>query len=77
MEQKYTEISDLGLAAALVTSGFSVVELNRDNPRRTMFVFENSNSLDSCVDAYWSGELVLSAIRLLDQQKQLKSRIYG
>lgn len=71
------ETTDLGLTASLVVSGFRLERLNRDNPRRVVFVFRKTADLQKHVDGYWSHELMLPAALLLEQVRLLKSRIYG
>jgi hypothetical protein len=69
-------ISDFGLVAALVTTGFGIRRTERDG-RRVFFVFENSTDLQDTTDAYWSGTLKVYARQLIDNTKMLKSLIYA
>lgn len=69
-------ISDFGLVAALVTSGFGIRRTERDG-RRVLFIFENTNSLQLTTDAYWAGNLKVYARQIMDNTKMLKGVIYG
>lgn len=69
--------ADLGLAASLSASGFRVTDLNRGNPRRIEFEFEDTAELQNAIDLYWKSELLVSGVTLMDHIKQLKSRIYS
>ena len=77
MNSNYYETSDLGLAAALLTFGVVLVRVDKQNPRRAVFVFADSKELSTLVDGFWSGEMTLSALRYFENTKLLKSRIYG
>lgn len=77
MNSNYYETSDLGLAAALLTFGIVLVRVDKQNPRRAVFVFAASKELSTLVDSFWSGEMRLSALRYFESTKLLKSRIYG
>ncbi len=68
---------DLGLSAALVTEGFELVSLVRDNPKKVKFVFLRSKNLEKCVNDYFAGRLLVSARSLFDNTKMLKNRIYS
>jgi hypothetical protein len=67
---------DLGLAAGLVTAGFVIDHLNRQE-QRVQFVFARSESLDNSMQAYWTDELRLSPLKYFSTLKVLKNRIYS
>ena len=73
----YNEITDLGLAASLTASGFVVIKVDKSNPRRVVFVFEKSPELEDKIELFWSNNLLLPATILLENIRQLKSRIYS
>lgn len=77
MQRDYNEITDIGLAASLTAKGFVVSYLDKSNPRRVVFIFEQSPGLRKHVDQFWSKELLLPASVLLEHVRQLKSRIYS
>lgn len=77
MTNEYYTTSDLGLAASLTASGFSVVQIDKSNPRRVVFCFQSNPQLDACVESYWSNDLKLSAMVLIEHIKLLKTRIYS
>lgn len=77
MNNDYNEITDLGLAASLTASGFVVVDVDKANPRRVVFIFDKSPELESSVRQFWSNELLLPATLLLEHMRYLKARIYG
>ncbi len=72
-------ISDLGLATALSCAGFKLLGLDRTNPRRVRFCFDDDGSgrIGDIEKAFWDGSLRLPAVQLLAQQKLLKQRLYA
>jgi hypothetical protein len=77
MNENYNEVTDLGLAASLTASGLIVKRIDRTNPRRVVFCFEDSPKLREHIELYWSNELLIPASTLLEHVRQLKSRIYS
>ena len=74
----FYEHSDLGVASALCSLGYSVVSLDRSNPRRVIFRFDgNKEELEAVVKNYWDGTLRLPPAALFLHQKALKQRIYS
>ncbi len=68
---------DLGCSAALLTAGFELLSLNKDNPHKSLFVFARSNELDKAVEDYWSSKLKVKARQYFENIKMLKNRIYS
>lgn len=68
---------DLGCSAALLTAGFELLSLNKDNPHKSLFVFKKVEEIAEAVEGYWSGKLVVSARSYFDNIKMLKNRIYS
>ena len=77
MNNNNFETTDLGLAASLTACGFKVTAVDKSNPRRVIFWFENTPELISKVEQFWSQELLLPASLILEQIRQLKARIYS
>ncbi|HTE57186.1 MAG TPA: DUF5659 domain-containing protein [Verrucomicrobiae bacterium] len=75
--ENYYETSDLGLAAALLACNVLLVRVNKENPRRAVFVFVESTEVNSLVQEYWNGSLAVGALGYFENTKRLKSRIYG
>lgn len=68
---------DLGCSAALISVGFNLVSLDKQNPRRVLFVFGIKVGIDETVNDYFSGRLQVDARTLFDNIKMLKNRIYS
>lgn len=77
MNSNYNEISDLGLAASLTASGFVIRRVDKSNPRRVVFIFEQSDELEDTIERFWANKLSLPASTLLENIRVLKSRIYS
>jgi len=77
MNSDLYETSDLGLAASLLTFGSILLDIDKENPKRAVFQFIVSVELKDIIASYWNGELKVSALRLNENTKLLKSRIYG
>lgn len=69
--------SDLGCSAALISTGFELVDLDKANPRKVLFIFEKRIGIEETVNEYWSGKLQLNARGLFDNIKMLKNRLYS
>lgn len=76
-EEAYFYSFDLGLATALITAGFSLVSLDRQNLRKVQFVFRRAEGLDEVINAYWEDTLEGKLRTYFDTQKMLKNRLYS
>jgi hypothetical protein len=76
-DKKYYPTHDLGCAAALITSGYKLFKLEKELNGRATFVFLRTDDLEVDLDRYWAGTLLVEARAYFDNQKMLKSRIYG
>lgn len=68
---------DLGLSAALISVGFSLVSLDRENLRKVQFVFRRGDEMSEAISQYWTDELKVSARTYFDTLKMLKNRLYS
>ena len=68
---------DIGLSAALVVAGYTLAALDRQDPRKTQFMFERESGLEREIEAYWSKQLKVSALAYFDALKMLKNRLYS
>lgn len=77
MDNRQEQVSDLGLAASLCATGFTVTRVDKTNPKRVVFCFAPSGELNHAIQAYWSRELSVPAMALMENIKALKARIYS
>ena len=75
--QDFLTTYDLGCSAALVSSGFELVSLDKSNPRKVQFVFKREVGIEKVVDNYWADRLEVKARAFFDNVKMLKNRIYS
>lgn len=68
--------ADLSLTAALCVARFIVKDVERVDPKRSIFIFEKSQELLEEVDKYWRKEMRLEPQDFFYQLKVLKARIY-
>lgn len=69
--------NDLGLAAALVSCGHILEELDRSDRKKVQFIFCQSKELNSDANDYWSDRLSVSGRAFFNNLKMLKNRIYS
>ncbi|HEU5187354.1 MAG TPA: DUF5659 domain-containing protein [Candidatus Saccharimonadales bacterium] len=71
------KLRDLGLAAALVSRGFVVQEIERDAGGQAHFLFVRTAELERTINSYWADTLEVRARTYSENIKMLKSRIYS
>lgn len=68
---------DLGVSAALTCAGFELLEVEKSNPRKALFVFRRADGIDDVADQYFADRLELKARAFFDAIKALKNRLYS
>ena len=68
---------DLGNAAALVTAGFELFDLDRTNPRKVRFIFRRETEIEKVAEDFWSDRLEQKSRLFWDNIKNLKNRLYS
>lgn len=69
--------NDLSLAATLVAWGFQMLDIDKTDDKKALFVFENNENLADSIKSYWSDLKPILPKRLLSTLKDLKSQIYS
>ena len=69
--------SDLQLTIVLYTLGFPLIGVDKTNPRRASFLFEDDGNISDSVSAFYRGELSLDPRIVLTNAKLVKDRLYG
>lgn len=67
--------SDLGLAVVL-SMKCNLKYIDKSNPRRMIFVFENSSELEEVLDRYWKHQIEVEPVDFLARLKSMKTRMY-
>lgn len=73
----YYSTFDLGSAAALVTAGFELFDLDRTNPRKVRFIFRRKTGIEKVAEDFWSDRLEQKSRSFWDNIKNLKNRLYS
>lgn len=68
---------DLGLATVLVTLGYKLLSLDKNNPKKVRFIFKEEKGIDDAMLDYLNNKIKLPAQTLFNNQKMLKNRIYS
>lgn len=68
--------ADLALATA-ISLHYPLEDINKENPRRALFVFNDSPKLQELIIRYWKGELRVEPRLFFDNLKALKARLYA
>jgi len=68
---------DLNLASVLLTSGCTLIELDRANIKKVKFTFKHQKSIEQIASDFWDDKITLPARTLLNNQKTLKNRIFS
>lgn len=71
-------ISDLGLAALILTLGGELLGLERSNEKRVDFVFVSSKEIEQVIEDFWQDKYVNVPIQtLFNNFRLLKNRLYA
>jgi hypothetical protein len=69
--------TDLGIAAALFTADFELLNLDKSDPRKVRFVFSRDDGIAKVADDFWSNRLEQKVRSFWDNVKVLKNRLYS
>lgn len=68
---------DLGVSTALLCSGFVLLSVDKDNPRKALFIFQKEDGIEDVADRYFSDRLEVKARSFFDNLKALKNQLYS
>ena len=68
---------DLGVSTALLCAGFELLGLNKENPRKALFIFRKDKGIEDAADQYFSDRLDVKARSFFDHLKALKNKLYS
>lgn len=75
MQNQEYKTKDLAEATALITTGNSLVRIERDG-KICFFIFENIKSCQDISNKYFFGELLVNARNFHESMVRLKNRIF-
>lgn len=68
---------DLGISAALLCAGFELLSVDKEDPRKALFIFNRSPGIEEAADLYFSDKLEVKARSFFDHLKALKNKLYS
>ena len=68
---------DIGVSTALLCADFELLMVEKDNPKKALFVFRREIGIEEVVDKYFSNRLEVKARSFADNLKALKNKLYG
>ena len=74
MKNETYETSDISLAALLFSSGTNLLDIDRSNPRRAIFVFDSPKP--ELLQKWHEGKATVNALALLNAYQALKARLF-
>lgn len=76
LDEHSFKTADLGLVTSL-SLHFPIRTIDRNNPQKVLFVFNQTDELDDFVDKYWRSEITVEPQIFTNQIKNIKTRIYS
>jgi len=76
MNNEY-ESNDLCLITTLHYMSVPILRINAKNPKKVIFVFENSEALAKILSEYFRSNLLVDPVKFFQTLKIVKSSIYG
>ena len=68
---------DLGVSTALLCAGFQLLSVDKDNPRKALFIFQKAKNIEDVANKYFSDRLEVKARSFFDHLKALKNKLYS
>ena len=68
---------DLGVSTALLCAGFELLSVDKENPRKELFIFQKADGIEDVADRYFSDRLEVKARSFFDNLKALKNQLYS
>ena len=69
--------TEWGIAAAMLTADFELLNLDKSDPRKVKFVFSREENISKVADDFWSNRLEQRVRTFWDNVKVLKNRLYS
>jgi hypothetical protein len=68
---------DLGISSALISRGYELAHMNKDNPKRVKFFFRKTAGMENLVELYFRNKLKVKAREYFENVKAIKNRLYS
>ncbi len=68
---------DLGCSTALLCADFELLTIEKDDPRKALFVFQKQSGIEETANKYFADKLEVKARSYFDHLKALKNKLYS
>jgi hypothetical protein len=68
---------DLGVSTALLCAGFVLLSVDKENPRKALFIFKKRDGIEETANRYFSDKLDGKLRSFFDHLKALKNKLYS
>ena len=68
---------DLGVSTALLCAGFQLLSVDKENPKKALFIFQKTDGIEDVADDYFSDRLEQKSRSFFDALKALKNKLYS
>ena len=68
---------DLGVSASLICAGFELLDIEKGNPKKALFVFRREAGIEETANDYFANKLKVKARSFADNLKALKNKLYS
>ncbi|MDD5415930.1 MAG: DUF5659 domain-containing protein [Candidatus Daviesbacteria bacterium] len=76
MKSNTFELTDFEVATILIIEGFNLLEVDKSNPHKASFIFENNPRIAEVINSYFNDKLSVNPRMLFMESKTLKNRLY-
>lgn len=76
-QDDYFESSDLALCATLCCCGYRIEAINKQNPKKAIFLIKRDGQLDDLIQKYWTHQLKVEPMSFFNFLKEIKARVYS
>jgi len=76
-EQELYISTDISLSSALLTMGYKLIAINKQNPTKAEFLFKPKLSIDDDIDLFWARQLKLDSRTYFENLKLLKNMLHS
>ena len=68
---------DIGVSTALLCADFELLSVEKNNPKKALFVFRRKVGIEEIANKYFSDRLEVKARSFFDHLKALKNKLYS
>lgn len=72
----FFKTSDIALCSALCCYGYSIEAVDKQNPKKVVFLIYRDENLEDLIQKYFSHQLKVEPLSFFNYLKEIKTRIY-